>query len=46
MFAVLQKVDRRRLLQLCALLPRGVGSSLYRVVILVVAQPVAVEVAR
>jgi len=46
MFAVLQKDDRRRLLQLSALLPTPVGSSLNRLVDFLVPQPVAVEVAR
>jgi O-antigen/teichoic acid export membrane protein len=46
MFAVLQKDDRRRLLQLSALLPTPVRSSLNRLVDFLVPQPVAVEVAR
>jgi O-antigen/teichoic acid export membrane protein len=46
MFAVLHKDDRRRLLQLSALLPTPVGSSLNRLVDFLVPQPVAVEVAR
>jgi O-antigen/teichoic acid export membrane protein len=46
MFAVLHKDDRRRLLQLSALLPAPVGSSLNRLVDFLVPQPVAVEVAR
>jgi O-antigen/teichoic acid export membrane protein len=45
-FAVLQKDDRRRLLQLSALLPTPLGSSLNRLVDFLVPQPVAVEVAR
>jgi O-antigen/teichoic acid export membrane protein len=46
LFVVLQKDDRRRLLQLSALLPTPVGSSLNRLVDFLVPQPVAVEVAR
>jgi hypothetical protein len=46
MFAVLQKDDRRRLLQLSALLPTPVRSSLDRLVDFLVPQPVAVEVLR
>jgi O-antigen/teichoic acid export membrane protein len=46
MFVVLQKDDRRRLLQLSALLPTPVGSSFNRLVDFLVPQPVAVEVAR
>jgi O-antigen/teichoic acid export membrane protein len=46
MFAVLHKDDRRRLLQLSALLPAPVGSSFNRLVDFLVPQPVAVEVAR
>jgi O-antigen/teichoic acid export membrane protein len=46
MFAVLHKDDRRRLLQLSALLPTPVGSSLNRLVDFLVPQPVAVEIAR
>ncbi len=47
MFAVLQKDDRRHLLQLSALLPTPVGSSLNRLVdFLVPQQPTVVEVAR
>jgi O-antigen/teichoic acid export membrane protein len=46
MFAVLQKDDRRRLLQLSALLPTPVRSSLNRLVNFLVPPPVAVEVAR
>jgi O-antigen/teichoic acid export membrane protein len=46
MFAVLQKDDRRRLLQLSALLPTPVRSSLNRLVDFLVPQPVAVEVLR
>jgi O-antigen/teichoic acid export membrane protein len=46
MFAVLHKDDRRRLLQLSALLPTPVGSSLNRLVDFLIPQPVAVEVAR
>jgi O-antigen/teichoic acid export membrane protein len=46
MFAVLQKDDRRRLLQLSALLPTPVGSSLNRLVDFLVPPPVVVEVAR
>jgi O-antigen/teichoic acid export membrane protein len=46
MFAVLQKDDRRRLLQLSALLPTPVGSSFKRLVDFLVPQPTVVEVAR
>jgi O-antigen/teichoic acid export membrane protein len=46
MFVVLHKDDRRRLLQLSALLPAPVGSSFNRLVDFLVPQPVAVEVAR
>jgi len=46
MFAVLHKDDRRRLLQLSALLPAPVGSSFNRLVDFLVPQPVVVEVAR
>jgi len=46
MFAVLQKDDRRRLLQLSALLPTPVNSSLKRLVDFLVPQPAVVEVAR
>jgi O-antigen/teichoic acid export membrane protein len=46
MFAVLQKDDRRRLLQLSALLPTPVRSSLDRLVDFLVPQAVAVEVLR
>jgi O-antigen/teichoic acid export membrane protein len=46
MFAVLQKDDRRRLLQLSALLPTPVGSSFNRLVDFLVPQPTVVEVAR
>jgi O-antigen/teichoic acid export membrane protein len=46
MFAVLQKDDRRRLLQLSALLPTPVGSSFNRLVDFLVPQPAVVEVAR
>jgi O-antigen/teichoic acid export membrane protein len=45
MFAVLQKDDRRRLLQLSALLPTPVGSSFRRLVDFLVPQPAIVEVA-
>jgi O-antigen/teichoic acid export membrane protein len=46
MFVVLHRDDRRRLLQLSALLPTPVGSSFNRLVDFLVPQPVAVEVAR
>jgi O-antigen/teichoic acid export membrane protein len=46
MFAVLQKDDRRRLLQLSALLPTPVGSSFKRLVDFLVPKPAVVEVAR
>jgi len=46
MFMVLQKDDRRRLLQLSALLPTPVGSSFKRLVDFLVPQPAVVEVAR
>jgi O-antigen/teichoic acid export membrane protein len=46
MFAVLQIDDRRRLLQLSALLPTPVGSSFKRLVDFLVPQPVVVEAAR
>ena len=46
MFAVLHKDDRRRLLQLSALLPTPVGLSFNRLVDFLVPQPVAAEVAR
>jgi O-antigen/teichoic acid export membrane protein len=46
MFAVLQKDDRQRLLQLSALLPTPVGSSFKRLVDFLVPQPTVVEVAR
>jgi hypothetical protein len=47
MFAVLQKDDRRHLLQLSALLPTPVGSSLNRLVdFLIPQQPTVAEVAR
>jgi O-antigen/teichoic acid export membrane protein len=46
MFAVLHKDDRRRLLQLSALLPTPVGSSLNRLVDFLVPQPVVAELAR
>jgi len=46
MFAVLHKDDRRRLLQLSALLPTPVGSSFNRLVDFLVPPPVVVEVAR
>jgi O-antigen/teichoic acid export membrane protein len=43
MFAVLQKDDRRRLLQLSALLPTPVGSSFNRLVDFLVPQPAVIE---
>jgi O-antigen/teichoic acid export membrane protein len=46
MFAVLQKDDRRRLLQLSALLPTPVGSSLNRLIDFLVPLPAVVESAR
>lgn len=46
MFMVLQKDDRRRLLQLSALLPTPVGSSFKRLVDFLVPQPAIIEVAR
>jgi O-antigen/teichoic acid export membrane protein len=46
LFMVLQKDDRRRLLQLSALLPTPISSSLNRLVDFLVPQPAAVEVAR
>jgi O-antigen/teichoic acid export membrane protein len=46
MFAVLQKDDRRRLLQFSALLPAPVGPSLKRLVDFLVPQTQAVEVSR
>jgi O-antigen/teichoic acid export membrane protein len=46
MFVVLQTDDRRRLLQLSALLPAPVGSSFKRLVDFLVPQPAAVEAAR
>jgi O-antigen/teichoic acid export membrane protein len=46
MFAVLQKDDRRRLLQFSALLPTPVGSSFKRLVDFLVPQTQAVEVSR
>jgi O-antigen/teichoic acid export membrane protein len=46
MFSVLQTDDRRRLLQLSALLPRPVGSSFNRLVDFLVPQPAVVEAAR
>ena len=46
MFMVLQKDDRRRLLQLSALLPTPVGSSFKRLVDFLVPQPTVVEAAR
>jgi O-antigen/teichoic acid export membrane protein len=46
MFAVLQKDDRRRLLQLSALLPTPVGSSFRRLVDFLVPQQAVAEVAR
>jgi O-antigen/teichoic acid export membrane protein len=45
-FAVLQKDDRRRLLQLSALLPTPVGYSFNRLVNFLVPQPAVAEVAR
>jgi O-antigen/teichoic acid export membrane protein len=46
LFVVLQTDDRRRLLQLSALLPTPVGSSFKRLVHFLVPQPAAGEVAR
>ncbi|MGC1484104.1 MAG: oligosaccharide flippase family protein [Candidatus Acidiferrum sp.] len=46
MFMVLQKDDRRRLLQLSALLPTPVGSSFKRLVDFLVPQPAIIDVAR
>jgi O-antigen/teichoic acid export membrane protein len=46
MLAVLQKDDRRRLLQLSALLPAPVGSSFNRLVDFLVPQPAVVEAGR
>lgn len=46
MFSVLQTDDRRRLLQLSALLPRPVGSSFKHLVDFLVPQPAVVEAAR
>jgi O-antigen/teichoic acid export membrane protein len=46
MFAVLQKDDRRRLLQLSALLPTRVGTSLNRLVDFLVPQPPVADAAR
>jgi O-antigen/teichoic acid export membrane protein len=46
MFVVLQADDRRRLLQLSALLPTPVGYSFERLVDFLVPQPAALEVAR
>ena len=46
MLAVLQKDDRRRLLQLSALLPAPVGSSLNRLVDFLVPQPAGMEAGR
>lgn len=46
MFMVLQKDDRRRLMQLSALLPRPVGSSFKLLVDFLVPQPAVVEVSR
>jgi O-antigen/teichoic acid export membrane protein len=46
LFAVLQTDDRRRLLQLSALLPTPVGSPFKRLVDFLVPQPAAAEVAR
>jgi hypothetical protein len=45
LFAVLQTDDRRRLLQLSALLPAPVGSSFKRLVDFLVPQPAVVETA-
>ena len=46
MFSVLQKDDRRRLLDLSALLPTGAGSSFARLVDFLVPQPPVVESSR
>jgi O-antigen/teichoic acid export membrane protein len=46
MFAVLQKDDRRRLLQLSALLPAPVGSSFNRLIDFLVPQPAVLEGSR
>ena len=46
MFMVLQKDDRRRLLQLSALLPTPVGSSFKRLIEFLVPQPTVVEASR
>jgi O-antigen/teichoic acid export membrane protein len=46
MFAVLQKDDRRRLLQLSALLPTPVGSSFNRLIDFLVPQPAVLEGSR
>jgi len=46
MFVVLQKDDRRRLMQLSALLPRPINSSFKLLVDFLVPQPVVVEVSR
>jgi O-antigen/teichoic acid export membrane protein len=46
MFAVLQKDDRRHLLQLSALLPMPVGSSFKRLIDFLVPQTTVVEVSR
>jgi O-antigen/teichoic acid export membrane protein len=46
LFMVLQKDDRRRLLQISALLPTPVSSSFNRLVDFLIPQPAAVEVAR
>jgi hypothetical protein len=46
MFAVLQKDDRRRLLQLSALLPEPVGSSFNRLIDFLVPQPAVLEGSR
>jgi hypothetical protein len=46
MFMVLQKDDRRRLLQLSALLPTPVGSSFKRLIEFLVPQPAVAEASR
>ncbi len=46
MLAVLQKDDRRRLLQLSALLPAPVGSSFNRLVDFLIPQPAVIEAGR
>jgi O-antigen/teichoic acid export membrane protein len=46
LFMVLQKDDRRRLLQLSALLPTPISSSFNRLVDFLIPQPAVVEVAR